>query len=611
MELGKLNTRQKQAVLSTNKRLMLIAGAGTGKTSTIINKMKYLIIEKGVQPQNILAVTFTNKAVNEIKERLNNKLVEVSTFHELARKIVFDKENYRKLNYQNLSIISDENKNKTLEELLERSEYFVLVNQYKVTVKKLLQDFTLIKNDLYIKSNNEEYEEMIEFIFNAYNLMLSINDLIEVDDLITLAYDLLKKDKELLNYYQNRYTHIFIDEYQDINKSQYKLMKLIIANNNVTVVGDEDQSIYSWRGSNRKYFTKFETEYENVEVIKLEENYRSTKEILNLANTFIKENKDRIDKNLYTERKGTRPIICTSNQLENQVNFTLDKILDYSKEYRYKDNAILIRNKNVDLMLNLKRKLIEKRIPYTIVGEFPLLDRKIIKDLISVLKFIENRKNNYSLKRLTYNLSFGLGKTFYKNLDDIRKNLGIYSYYEIIKNHKKYHNLSRYKKKIDLFLERFKKYEEEKNFLDLIEEVIEDFFSEADVREFTHIKEFEQQARVHYTHNGYQTIKEYLNYIEYFKEEYSKDTLQIMTMHASKGLEFENIYILNLSKNYPFLFKTNYMKLEKDILADNNILEEERRLLYVAMTRAKSNLYLLGENECRFLRELNSILQMM
>ncbi|MBF0713374.1 ATP-dependent helicase [Gemella sp. GH3] len=611
-QLKRLNNSQRQAVLSNSKEIMLVAGAGTGKTNTIISKIEYLVTKKEVLQSNILAITFTNKAVNEIKERLNISLgsnnVVVNTFHELARTIIYDNDNYKKLGYTNLTIIDDEIKEKTISNMLEITDNFEILNRYGITIKKLMQDFLLIKNNLYIKSKEQDLENQIETLYALYIMYLKNNDLIEIDDLISISVNLLNNDKEILSKYKNRFTHIFIDEYQDINRSQYDLIKLISSKTNILVVGDEDQSIYSWRGSNSKYFKEFQKEYPNCEVIKLEQNYRSTKEILYLAESFIKQNKNRIDKTLITDRTNTIPKILLTNEITKQITYTLTEIQKNKNKYNYNQNVILIRNRNIELITILKIKLVEYNIPYQIIGDYPLYRRKVVKDLISVLRFLENKNNNYHLKRVATNLKFGLGKTFFKILDDIRKNLGIETYFEIIENYNKYHvkKLKRYTNKMEEFINFFDKYNIEKSFDTLIEEIIYDLFYQTKNKDYDYLQEFLKEAREYYKRNGYKTTKEYLDYIQYFKELSTKDKLQIMTMHASKGLEFNNVYILNINSNYPFLYKSNYMKLDKLELSNNNIIEEERRLLYVAMTRAIDNLYIFGDKNSKFIKELNS-----
>lgn len=609
--LKNLNKEQKQAVISNNREIMLIAGAGTGKTNTIIRKIQYLVQEKKIQASTILSVTFTNKAVNEIKERLNKYLgknsgVVVNTFHELARTILFEQENYKKIGYEKLTIIKDEEQEKIISGILERTEYFEIVNKYKYTIKKIIQDFSLRKNDLYVKSNKKDLEDLLDLVYASYNFILYNEQLIEIDDLIYLAEELLKKDEKLLEEYQNKYNYIFIDEYQDINKTQYNLIKLLNNKNNILVVGDEDQSIYSWRGSNSKYFKDFRKEYPNVEIIKLERNYRSTKEILYLANNFIKQNTDREDKNLYTDLTNKKPILYINSDINKQLDYITNNIQE-DKTTLYKNSAILVRSKNIDLMTILKTKLVESNIPYQIIGEYPLYKRKIIKDLISILKFIENKDNNYAFQRLTKVIKLGFGKVFFKNLNDIRSNLGIYSYYKIIEQYKNYHNIKKYEKNILKFIDMFKDYNNKKSFDDLIEEIIDNFFDETSNIDYSYLQEFLKEAREYHKRNGYKTIKEYLDYIEYFKEVHTKDRIQIMTMHASKGLEFEKVYILNINKEYPYLYKSNYIELDKLELKNNNIIEEERRLLYVSMTRAKRELYILGDEKSKFIQELKNI----
>ena len=609
--LESLNNEQLEAVLSNDNEIMLVAGAGTGKTNTIVKKIIYLIKEQRVIPYNILAVTFTNKAVREIRERVNNSLctnhsgVVVNTFHQLAKSILDKDDNYQLLGYKSLKILEDEGREKILDKIIKYNDMYNRVNEFNKTIKALLIDFNAKKNNRYIESSNKEYEELFKELYHAYVLEVFANGYIELDDLVNLVIVLLERYPKIRKEVSSAFDYIFVDEYQDVNKEQYKLIKLLKNKNKVLIVGDEDQAIYGWRGSNSKYFRDFQLEYPDCRVIKLERNYRSTQQILNLADGFIKQNKNRIDKTLKSDKIGVLPDIQEISSKENQIEFLFDQIQKLGSNKN--DIAILIRNRDFDYLSDLKLKFVKNDIGYTMVGEFPLLKRKIIKDLMAVLKFLITDTDNISLSRIIKNMKLGLGEQFYNKIEEISVEENIKSYYHIMKNHEKYADLKRYSSKIESFIEKFKDYNMEKSFVIIIEKVVEEFFDEVILSEYHYLQEFIREANRYYEKNGYMTLSEYLDYIQYFKDTGKSDKVQIMTMHASKGLEYKNVFVVNLHEKYPMLNKANYEKLDKNDLAGIQVIEEERRLLYVAMTRAKERLFVLGSSDNMFIKELKEI----
>ena len=609
--LESLNNEQLEAVLSNDNEIMLVAGAGTGKTNTIVKKIIYLIKEQRVIPYNILAVTFTNKAVREIRERVNNSLctnhsgVVVNTFHQLAKSILDKDDNYQLLGYKSLKILEDEGREKILDKIIKFNDMYNRVNEFNKTIKGLLIDFNAKKNNRYIESSNKEYEELFKELYHAYVLEVFASGYIELDDLVNLVIVLLERYPEKTKEVSSAFDYIFVDEYQDVNKEQYKLIKLLKNKSKVLIVGDEDQAIYGWRGSNSKYFRDFQLEYPDCRVIKLERNYRSTQQILNLADGFIKQNKNRIDKTLKSDKIGVLPDIQEISSKENQIEFLFDQIQKLGSNKN--DIAILIRNRDFDYLSDLKLKFVKNDIGYTMVGEFPLLKRKIIKDLMAILKFLITDTDNISLSRIIKNMKLGLGEQFYNKIEEISVQENIKSYYKIIKNYDEYKELKRYSSKIEKFVDKFKDYNMEKSFVIIIEKVVEEFFDEVILSEYHYLQEFIREANRYYEKNGYMTLNEYLDYIQYFKDTGKADKVQIMTMHASKGLEYKNVFVVNLHEKYPMLNKANYEKLDKNDLAGIQVIEEERRLLYVAMTRAKERLFVLGSSDNIFIKELKEI----
>ena len=306
-----------------------------------------------------------------------------------------------------------------------------------------------------------------------------------------------------------------------------------------------------------------------------------------------------------SDKIGVLPDIQEISSKENQIEFLFDQIQKLGSNKN--DIAILIRNRDFDYLSDLKLKFVKNDIGYTMVGEFPLLKRKIIKDLMAILKFLITDTDNISLSRIIKNMKLGLGEQFYNKIEEISVEENIKSYYHIMKNHEKYADLKRYSSKIESFIEKFKDYNMEKSFVIIIEKVVEEFFDEVILSEYHYLQEFIREANRYYEKNGYMTLNEYLDYIQYFKDTGKVDKVQIMTMHASKGLEYKNVFVVNLHEKYPMLNKANYEKLDKNDLAGIQVIEEERRLLYVAMTRAKERLFVLGSSDNMFIKELKEI----
>lgn len=611
--LSMLNKEQLQAVESDSKEILLVAGAGTGKTNTIVKKIIYLIKEKNVKPDEILAVTFTNKAVREIRDRVNSALftsysgVIVNTFHQLSKNILDKDDNLHKLGFDNLKIIDDVGREKYLTNVIKKYDCYDILNRNDKDEKTLLMDINAKRNNRYVPSDKEEYEEVFEKIYNGYIFILDFNRYIDLDDMVNLAVKLLKEFPEERKEISSAFKYIFVDEYQDINKEQYQLISLLKSeNNNILVVGDEDQAIYSWRGSNTKYFQDFKKQYENCEVIKLERNYRSTKEILDLSDKFIKQNKNRIDKTLRTELQGVKPEILCFNEIKEQIDYIFNFIIN--NDVKYNDISILMRSRNYYYLDMLKTKLVKNDITYQMIGEFPLMKRKIIKELMNMLKFINNNTDNIALISVIKYLRIGLGDVFFKKIAEISERNKIQSYYEIMLNCENYEVLNKYQEKVNVFLKMFKDYDIIKSFLIIIEDVIINFFYDKTTSsEYHYLQEFLKNANRYYEKNGYLTLSEYLDYVQYYKINENKNSVQIMTIHASKGLEYKYVFVVNLHAYYPRLFKTNYEKLSKDDLVSISQIEEERRLMYVAMTRAKEKLFLLGDKDCLFIQELMNI----
>ncbi len=594
MNLDTLNEIQKEAVITTDGPILILAGPGSGKTRVITYKIAYLLENKKAKPWEILAITFTNKAAKEMKVRLEKLISEdirsmqISTFHSFGLKII--KENYDFFNLNSSFTILDETDSisvikKIIKDMnLDDKIYNAKSIKHKISsAKNELMDSKTYS--IYAKS---DIEKNIVKIYEKYEEKLIRNSSVDFDDLLMLPIKLFKKDKKALEHYQSKYKYIFIDEYQDTNEAQYKLSRMISAKyNNICVVGDESQSIYSWRGANFKNILNFEKDYENAKTILLEQNYRSTKRIIEAANSVIKNNKEKKDKHLWTDNnEGSKIKYMRCYDEKDEILNIINEIKYYKTQgISYKEMVVLYRT-NAQSQ-SIERGFIENTIPYKVVGSYAYFNRKEIKDLVSYLRLINNNDDDVSLLRAINAPKRGIGNKTIEKLEQNanEKNISIFDAIESGKE-------LQFKNLILDINEKMK----DKSFVDLIELVLdksglrEEYELEKTIEneaKLENLEEFKSIAKNFEDYNPGATLEEFLieiSLISDVKETKDNDeVVTLMTMHAVKGLEFDIVFVTGLEEGlFPH---SNSMYDEKE-------LEEERRIFYVAITRAKKVLYL-------------------
>ena len=601
-----LNDRQRKAVLHTEGPLLVMAGAGSGKTRVVTHKIAYLIEEKGIYPGNILAITFTNKAANEMKERVA-KLLSVDiehmwmgTFHSICVRIL--RRNIDKIGYNSNFTIYDRDDQLTLvrECIKERD-----LNKDNYKYSSVLAQISKLKDnmtdpDKYINENYSDYYlRNIGELYALYEKKLKQYNALDFDDLLIKTVEVLKKDKEALDYYQKRFQYIFVDEYQDTNKVQYELIRLLSGkHNNICVVGDSDQSIYKWRGADITNILNFEKDFKGSKTILLEQNYRSTQKILDLANQVIKNNNERKAKNLWTDNQEGEPIFFEelSDQYEEAL-FVVNKIDELIKEgYKPSDFAILYRTNAQSRVF--EEMLIRKSAPYKIVGGLKFYDRMEIKDLVAYLRVVENPIDNISLKRIINVPKRGIGNTTVGKLEEIamERNDSIYGVLLDLDNL----NLgARAKNSLKVFVDMMNNLMAKKELMSIrefIEEVIDvtgyikDLEKENTIEAKTrieNIKEFLSVAVDFELQLGEDNFEEFLAQIALLsdvdKTSDSVNVVTLMTVHSAKGLEFPVVFMVGMEEG---LFPISRA------MDDESELEEERRLCYVALTRAEKKLFI-------------------
>ncbi|MDD3995318.1 MAG: UvrD-helicase domain-containing protein, partial [Bacilli bacterium] len=558
MDLTLLNEKQKEAVTHIKGPLLILAGPGSGKTRVLTNKIAYLLENKYALPMQVLAITFTNKAAKEMKERLYKLIgndtadIQLSTFHSFGLRII--KENYIEFGLNKAFSIIDENDSISL-------------------IKKILKDFNMdekiynpkyIKNKISSSKNNlvdvidygkyakGNIEENIYKIYKKYQEVLLSNSSVDFDDLLFLPVKLFRSNKKILDQYVELFRYIYIDEYQDTNEAQYIMTKMIASKyQNITVVGDESQNVYSWRGANYKNILNFERDYKNVKTVLLEQNYRSTKTILNAANDVIKNNKERKDKKLWTENEDGRKIKYIRVKDEKEECYTVIKeIKRLNINIDYKNMVVLYRT-NAQSQ-SIEKAFLESNIPYRIVGSYTYYNRKEIKDLISYLKLINNIKDNVCFMRSVNTPRRGIGKKTIEELEEktINKNISLFEAIESGKEldfKKMILDLIEIKDKIsltefvELVLDKSRLIEEYKK-----ENSIEALSKIENLREFKSItKEFEEKT-------GNISLEDFLSEISLLTDlsETKEDVngVSLMTLHSAKGLEFDVVFILGLEE---------------------------------------------------------------
>ena len=588
--LKNLNDEQIEAVKHNEGPCLVLAGAGSGKTKVLTNRIAYLI-ENGVRDYNILAITFTNKAAKEMRDRVYNLVGDVSsfigTFHSLGLRII--RENCGYLNLpSNFSIIDSDDVLTVIKKILK--DMNLDTKQYSPSY--IRNRISFIKNQMLSEMELDKFfntpiDKIVVDVYYKYNERLIASAAVDFDDLLLMPVRLFEHNKEILEHYQERYKYILIDEYQDTNPVQYKLSKLLASKyKNIFVVGDMNQSIYAFRQADYHNIVNFEKDYANAKTIKLEHNYRSTNNILNAANDVISHNKERKDLRLYSD-KGDGPKITylRSYDEKHEISLVIDEINKlYLDGYEPKDVAILYRT-------NAQSRAIEevfasKGIPYKIYGSYYFYNRKEIKDLISYLKLIYNDKDEISLRRIINVPKRGIGDSAIKDIE-LRANLNQCSMYDALES----------KKELEFkdIIESIKKTSESLSLTELIDEVLdksgmkkelESSHLIEDETRLENLMEFKSITASYEERTGSVNLGDFLEEISLVSDQanHTEDgnVVTLMTLHSAKGLEFPVVFMVGMEEG---IFPHNM-----SIMEDN--IEEERRLCYVGITRAKEKLYL-------------------
>ncbi len=615
--LDNLNDNQLAAVKHLDGPCLVIAGAGSGKTKVLTTRIAYLM-DQGINSYNILAITFTNKAAREMRQRLDvlqpNHQAFVGTFHSLGVRII--KENYQTLGLEsNFTILDSDDVTTIIRKLLKDKGY----NPKEYSPSYIKNRISFIKNEMLNDSEIDQFfttppEIVAKNIYYAYLEKLRINNSVDFDDLLRLPVELFTYHKDILQKYQERYKYILIDEYQDTNEVQYRLSKLLASKyKNVFVVGDSNQAIYAFRGSNYKNILNFERDYHNAEVITLNQNYRSTEIILNAANSVIKNNKERKDVELFSNLgKGVKIKYTRAYDEKHEIKQVIEKIKQLQQEgFSYSDIGILYRTNGQVRVV--EEQLLKENIPYKVVGSYYFYARKEIKDLISYLRLILNHHDEVSLRRVINVPKRGIGASTLNKIELLAAENNISMFDAISKGKeldfknlildltKESENLS-LTELIDLILEKS----------GLKKELESDPSLESELR-LENLMEFKSITASFEERTGSVNLEDFLEEISLIADisehKESNDEVTLMTIHSAKGLEFEVVFLIGMEENiFP----------HANSLMEENGLEEERRLCYVGITRAKKRLFisnakrrmLYGKDSMnppsRFIKEIDS-----
>lgn len=596
MNLDYLNDRQREAVLYGDGPLLILAGAGSGKTSVLTARVAYLIKERGVDPISIVAITFTNKAAKEMKNRIIKEVgsigysIQISTFHSFGLRII--RENHDLLGYdRNFTILDSDDSLTVIKKILKDLN----IDSKRCNPKFIKNKISSCKNEMitpdkYKAFVNDEVSDIIYKVYKKYQETLLRNNSLDFDDLLVKPIELFNRHPEVLQRYQELFKYIFIDEYQDTNEAQYILSKMISAKyKNICVVGDDAQSIYSWRGANFKNILNFEKDYKNAKVILLEQNYRSTKTILNAANSVIKNNVQKKDKNLWTENEdGEKIKYVRALDEKDEASFVTREIKSLKgKGVDFDDIAVLYRTNAQSR--TIEEGFLNSNIPYRIVGAYAFYSRKEIKDLLAYLKLIYNPKDDVSLVRVINYPKRGIGAKTIENLS-LEATLNDTSMFDVIEKGKEltFKNLILEMKEKSESLSLTETIDMVLDKSGIKSELESEHTLEADIR-LENLEEFKSITKTFEEESGIASLEEFLSEVslvsdvnEQTNDDASKVTL--MTIHSVKGLEFSYVFVIGMEENvFPHVNSL-----------EEGSLEEERRLCYVAITRAKKKLYLLN-----------------
>ena len=600
-----LNDKQKEAVLATDGPCLVIAGAGSGKTKVLTHKIAY-DIESGIKPWNILAITFTNKAANEMKERIEKLIGDAAkdlwmgTFHSICVRIL--RRYIDRIGYKTDFVIFDTSDQKTL---IKECLKALKVDDKIFTDRGVLSEISNGKNEMLepkaygVKYAGDFRKEKIAEIYELYQRRLRENNAIDFDDIINFTIKILSENPDVLDYYTEKFKYILVDEYQDTNKAQFTLVSLLASKyGNVTAVGDNDQGIYSFRGADISNILNFERDFPGTKIIKLEQNYRCTGNILKAANAVIKHNENKYDKKLWTENEeGHLPCIYCGEDEYDEGRYIVEQINHLKTEEYYKNSDFTILYRMNAQSRAIEDILMREGIPYKVIGGLKFYERKEIKDIIAYLRLIHNSADNLSLKRIINEPKRGIGKTSIEQIQEISDKTGN-SMYEIIRNAQEYGLTRVFSNSRDFIeqIEYLKSKKDELKISDLIKETLNktgytkalenENSVEAETR-IENLEEFLTVAIEFEEESADNTLAEFLENITLSSDidgmEDQDNSITLMTLHSAKGLEFPVVFLVGMEEGIFPGYKT---------IGEPQALEEERRLFYVGITRAKQYLYL-------------------
>lgn len=607
-----LNPKQKEAVLHTDGPLLILAGAGSGKTRVLTHRIAYLIDECGVNQWNIMAITFTNKAAGEMRERVDNLVgfgaesIWVSTFHSSCVRIL--RRHIENLGYTTSFSIYDSDDQKTLMRQVFKT-LDIDTKQFKersvLSAISSAKDKLITPEEFLLNAGADFREKKTGEIYKEYQKQLKKNNALDFDDLIVKTVELFQNNPQILDHYQERFRYIMVDEYQDTNMAQFKLVSLLASKyRNLCVVGDDDQSIYRFRGADIQNILSFENTFPGTRVIKLEQNYRSTQNILDAANEVIRHNFGRKDKTLWTANgEGDKILFKQFDTAKDEADFVVRQIRDSG--YSYQDQAVLYRT-------NAQSRLLEERcifynVPYRLVGGVNFYQRKEIKDILAYLKTIANGVDDLSVIRIINVPKRGIGATTIGRVTAFASEHNM-SFYDTLKEAKQIPGIGKAAEKISRFIaqmEAFRAmaYSEEYSMKDLIDHILEDTGYEEELQEegeieaqtrLENIEELINKAAAYEEDSEHPTLDEFLEQVALVADidnvDDTEDRVTLMTLHSAKGLEFPKVYLVGMEDG---LFP-GMMSIMSD---DKTEMEEERRLCYVGITRAKKELVLTAARQ--------------
>lgn len=603
-----MNTEQSEAVRTTEGPLLIMAGAGSGKTRVLTHRIAYLLDEKDVSPYNILAITFTNKAAKEMKARVEQlvgeeaQVIWMSTFHSMCVRIL--RRDADRIGIErNFTIIDPTDQKSVIKDVLKNEN----IDSKRFEPRMFIGAISNLKNELKTpedaqKEANDFHSQMVATVYKGYQRQLSRNEALDFDDLIMTTINLFERVPEALEYYQNKFQYIHVDEYQDTNKAQYMLIKLL-ANKfkNLCVVGDSDQSIYGWRGADIQNILSFEEDYPDAKTIFLEQNYRSTKTILNAANEVIKNNTERKPKGLWTANTGGDKINYYEATTErDEAEYVVREIMKHQRNgKKYSDMAILYRTNAQSRVL--EETFMKSNIPYTMIGGQKFYDRKEIKDLLSYLRVIANSNDDISLQRIINVPKRGVGPSSVEKIQTyaVQNNISMFDALGEVD----FIGLS---KKVTqeciAFYEMIQNLIKEQEFLE-ISEIVEEVLVKSGYRDMLDREQtLESRSRLENLDEFMSVPKDYeentpleeqslinfltdLSLVADIDEADTESGVTLMTMHSAKGLEFPIVFIMGMEESlFPHI-----RAIKSD---DDHEMEEERRICYVAITRAEETLYI-------------------